>query len=105
MSFESAMTPSQSNITALIAMIINLRQYFNANAAAGAKTASFFKYWGRPITIEFFLDGCERVQKTKKSKYKKVHLEAWKCGGCNFECAYKTLKCPLCSCLGMIKII
>ena len=41
----------------------------------------------------------------KKSKYNKVHLEAWKCDACSFECSYKTLKCPLCSTLNMVKII
>ncbi|MBI2971772.1 MAG: hypothetical protein HYY37_05125 [Candidatus Aenigmarchaeota archaeon] len=41
----------------------------------------------------------------KKAKYKKTHLEAWKCSDCTFEWCYRTARCPICSAVGQIKII
>ena len=46
-----------------------------------------------------------QVVKRKKSKYNKQYIETWKCKGCEFEWCYKTMKCPLCYSLTMIKII
>ncbi|HLD48765.1 MAG TPA: hypothetical protein VJB11_00205 [archaeon] len=41
----------------------------------------------------------------KKSKYKKQYLETWKCGDCDFEWSYRTMKCPICSENNMVKIL
>lgn len=45
------------------------------------------------------------MAKKKKSKYVKTHIETWKCGGCDFEWSYRTMKCPLCYSAGMVKIV
>lgn len=37
------------------------------------------------------------VAKAKpKSKYKKEYIELWQCCDCDFQWAYRTIKCPLC---------
>ncbi|MBI2579026.1 MAG: hypothetical protein HYW26_04920 [Candidatus Aenigmarchaeota archaeon] len=41
----------------------------------------------------------------KKSKYKKIYIESWKCSGCEFQWNYKTVRCPLCSSQLATKII
>lgn len=45
------------------------------------------------------------MPKKRKSKYKKIYIEAWKCRGCDFQWTYKTVKCPMCSSITMAKII
>jgi hypothetical protein len=41
----------------------------------------------------------------KKAKYKKIKIEVWKCGGCEFEWSYRAVRCPLCSTSTPLKII
>ncbi|MBI4896463.1 MAG: hypothetical protein HY832_02845 [Candidatus Aenigmarchaeota archaeon] len=41
----------------------------------------------------------------KKSKYIKVFIEKWKCDDCSFQWSYRTMKCPLCACFEVVKIV
>jgi len=47
------------------------------------------------------------MAKRKKSKYVKQFIETWKCkdADCNFQWSYRTLRCPMCSVTGAIKIV
>lgn len=46
------------------------------------------------------------LQRAKpKSKYKKEYIEMWQCVDCDFQWAYRTMKCPLCYSAEKTKII
>lgn len=44
-------------------------------------------------------------RKKAKTKYNKLFIELWKCGDCDFEWTYKTIKCPICASGQTVKLI
>ncbi len=40
----------------------------------------------------------------RKPKYAKTQIETWKCDKCEFVWYYKTMRCPLCASIKLIRM-
>ena len=60
---------------------------------------------GKNASVKTFKKVQKKAGKRGKTKYNKIYIELWQCKCCDYEWAYKTQRCPLCSTMSPVKIV